>query len=107
MKVIVPCPVETTLNLLSNKWRILIIRELLTGKKRFNELRKTLNITQRSLTLNLKSMEKHNIIIKKTFQEIPPHTEYYLSPVGETLKPIIEALKEWGEWYKKNNVNNL
>ena len=52
-------------------------------------------------------MEKHNIIIKKTFQEIPPHTEYYLSPVGETLKPVIEALKEWGEWYKKNNVNNL
>ena len=96
------CPVETTMLLISNKWKIFILRELLTGKKRFNELQKSVtDISQRMLTLNLRSMEEDGIVTRKIFAEVPPRVEYQLSELGHTLKPVIDVMWDWGEKYKK------
>ena len=94
------CPIKLTLDLIGNKWRLLIVRDLLSGKKRFGELKKSLNISQRSLTINLQFMEKHNLIEKKIFNEVPPHTEYCLTDFGKTLEPLMKSLEDWGNWYK-------
>lgn len=96
------CPVETTMSLISNKWKILILRELLAGTKRFNELQKSIAaISQRMLTLNLRSMEEDGIVIRKVFAEVPPRVEYRLSELGRTLEPIIDAMWDWGQSYKR------
>ena len=99
------CPARITINLIGNKWRLLIIRDLLGGKKRFGELKKSLNISQRSLTMNLQFMEKHGLIGKKIFEEVPPHTEYYLTELGTSMEPIIKSLVNWGEKYGLNSNN--
>ena len=98
-----PCPVETTLKLMSNKWKVLVLRELLTGTKRFGELKNGIeSISQKVLTQNLRSMEEDGIIIREVFPEVPPRVEYSLSDLGNSLKPIIAAMEQWGMGYLKN-----
>ena len=95
------CPVEVTLLLLSNKWTILILRDLLTGTKRFGELKKSLSgVSQKVLTANLRSLEKKGIIEREVFPEVPPRVEYTLTDLGKTLEPIIDSMHAWGEFYK-------
>lgn len=95
------CPVEVTLLLLSNKWTILILRDLFTGTKRFGELKKSLNgVSQKVLTANLHSLEEKGIIEREVFPEVPPRVEYRLTDLGKTLDPIIKSMHDWGEFYK-------
>lgn len=95
------CPVEVTLLLLSNKWTILILRDLLTGTKRFGELKKSLSgVSQKVLTANLRSLEEKGIIEREVFPEVPPRVEYTLTDLGKTLEPIIDSMHAWGEFYK-------
>lgn len=95
------CPVEVTLLLLSNKWTILILRDLLTGTKRFGELKNSLSgVSQKVLTTNLRSLEEKGIIEREVFPEVPPRVEYTLTDLGKTLEPIIDSMHAWGEFYK-------
>lgn len=95
------CPVEVTLLLLSNKWTILILRDLFTGTKRFGELKKSLNgVSQKVLTANLRSLEEKGIIEREVSPEVPPRVEYRLTDLGKTLDPIIKSMHDWGEFYK-------
>ena len=95
------CPVEVTLLLLSNKWTILILRDLFTGTKRFGELKKSLNgVSQKVLTANLHSLEEKGIIEREVFPEVPPRVEYRLTDLGKTLDPIIKSVHDWGKFYK-------
>ncbi len=96
-----PCPVETTMLLISNKWKIFILRELLTGTKRFNELQKAItSISQKVLTQNLRAMEEDGIVIREVYAEVPPRVEYRLGELGQTLRPVIDVLWDWGLRYK-------
>ncbi|WP_279144440.1 MarR family transcription factor RrpB [Helicobacter pullorum] len=101
-----PCPIETTLNLIGNKWKFLIIRDLLSGTKRFGELKKSISatknqtISQAVLTQNLRELEEAKILTRKVYAEVPPRVEYALTPLGESLKEILESLAMWGEKYK-------
>ncbi|MGL5435479.1 MAG: winged helix-turn-helix transcriptional regulator [Lachnospiraceae bacterium] len=98
-----PCPVEATLKLISNKWKVLILRELLTGTKRFGELRDGIDgISQKVLTQNLRSMEEDGIVARTVFPEVPPRVEYNLSELGNSLKPIIKSMESWGIEYMNN-----
>ena len=100
-KVYTECPVEYTASILSNKWKCLILRDLLTGTKRFNELNKSIiGISAKVLTENLREMENDGIINRKTYAVVPPKVEYSLSDKGEELKPIIDLMKEFGNKYK-------
>ena len=95
------CPVEVTLLLPSNKWTILILRDLFTGTKRFGELKKSLNgVSQKVLTANLRSLEEKGIIEREVSPEVPPRVEYRLTDLGKTLDPIIKSMYDWGEFYK-------
>lgn len=97
------CPVETTLMLISDRWKVLIIRDLLTGTKRFGELKKSIgSISQKVLTSNLRSMEASGLISRKVYAEVPPKVEYSLTDLGFTLKPILDAMVEWGTDYKRS-----
>ena len=97
------CPVETTLKLIGNKWKVLIIRDLLTGTKRFNELMKSLDgISQKVLTSNLRSMENDGIINRKVYPEVPPKVEYTLTETGYSLQPVPHIIIEWRTEYKNN-----
>ncbi len=96
------CPVQTTVNLISGKWKIVILYYLLEETKRFGGLQKNLpNITHRSLTLQLRDLEKDGLIERKVYPVVPPKVEYSLTPLGASMKPIIHALYEWGESYQK------
>ncbi|MGG6313103.1 winged helix-turn-helix transcriptional regulator [Paenibacillus macerans] len=102
------CPVATTVGLIGNKWKLLILRNLLATPNRFNEFRKTIpGISQKVLTDNLRSMENDGIIVRTVYAEVPPRVEYSLSELGETMRPIIAAMEQWGngyqEIYKKND----
>ena len=98
------CPVETTLMLISDRWKVLIIRDLLEGTKRFRELKRSVgNISQKVLTANLRSMEGDGLLTRKVFPEVPPRVEYTLTETGYSLKPIIDAMFEWGTRYKAQN----
>ncbi len=95
------CPVATTVELIGSKWKLLIIRNLLTRPWRFNELKKDLSgISQKVLTDNLHSLEADNIITRTVYPEVPPRVEYALSELGETLRPILDSMVAWGESYK-------
>lgn len=99
------CPVETTLTLISNKWKVLIIRDLLSGTKRFGELKKSIgSVTQKVLTTQLRQMEESGLLVRKVYAEVPPRVEYTLTEVGYSLKPILDAMWEWGENYKAQNL---
>jgi DNA-binding HxlR family transcriptional regulator len=95
------CPVATTVNLIGNKWKILILRDLLSGTKRFGELRRSVTgISQKVLTDNLRALEEDGIITRKIFAEVPPRVEYSLTELGDSLRPVINVLAEWGTAYK-------
>ena len=95
------CPVATTVQLIGNKWKLLIIRNLLVRPWRFSELQKNLNgISQKVLTDCLRTMEADGIIIRKAYAEVPPRVEYSLSELGESMRPILTAMEEWGNSYK-------
>ena len=99
------CPVATTVQLIGNKWKLLILRNLLARPWRFNELRKDLEgISQKVLTESLRSMESDGIIVRTVYAEVPPRVEYSLSELGETLRPILDAMQAWGQEYKENNI---
>jgi DNA-binding HxlR family transcriptional regulator len=95
------CPVATTVSLIENKWKLLILRNLLVRPWRFNELQKSLDgISQRVLTDSLRSMEADGIITRTVFPEVPPRVEYALSELGETMRPILKTMEDWGNNYK-------
>jgi DNA-binding HxlR family transcriptional regulator len=97
------CPVATTVGLIGNKWKLLILQGLLPGAKRFGELRKGIpDISQKVLTQNLRAMEEDGIVIRKVFAEVPPRVEYQLSELGDSLRPIISVMEIWGLNYQKN-----
>lgn len=104
-----PCPIETTLNIIGNKWKFLIIRDLLEGKMRFGELKKSVShtknqsISQKVLTQNLRELEEAKIVKRKVFAEVPPKVEYALTPLGESLNTILESLSAWGKSYKNES----
>lgn len=95
------CPVETTLTLIGDKWKVLILRDLLTGTKRFGELKKSIgNVSQKVLTAQLRAMEKSGLLTRTVYAEVPPRVEYTLTELGQSLKPILDAMLNWGEEYK-------
>lgn len=95
------CPVETTLTLISDKWKVLILRDLLPGTKRFGELRKSIgHVSQKVLTAQLRQMEQSGLVNRKVYAEVPPKVEYSLTDVGYSLKPILDAMWTWGEEYQ-------
>lgn len=97
------CPVETTIALIGSKWKVLIIRDLFNGTKRFNELKRNIRgISQKVLTTQLRDLEKCNLIARKVYPEVPPKVEYSLTDIGKSLGPVLEALAEWGKEYRKN-----
>lgn len=96
------CPVEITLTLMGDRWKLLIVRDLLTGTKRFGELKKSLSgISQKVLTQHLRAMEEYNLVDRKVYAEVPPKVEYSLTELGRSLKIIHDAMWQWGEEYKK------
>ena len=100
-KNIPDCPVEMTLQLIGDKWKVLIIRDLLTGTKRFNELMRSVSgITQKVLTSHLRAMEKDGLVTRTVYPEVPPKVEYTLTGTGYSLKPILDSMRAWGEAYK-------
>lgn len=96
------CPVATTVQLIGSKWKLLILRNLLARSYRFNEMKRTIpGISQKVLTDSLRSMEEDGLIVRTVFPEQPPHVEYALSELGETMRPIIGAMELWGTEYQK------
>ena len=96
------CPVATTVRLIGSKWKLLIIRNLRTRPWRFNELKKSLEgISQKSLTDSLRSLEEDGLIIRTVYPEVPPRVEYSLSELGETMRPILDAMETWGLEYQE------
>lgn len=97
------CPVETTLTLIGDKWKVLILRDLITGTKRFGELKKSIGtVSQKVLTAQLRAMEANGLINRKVYAEVPPRVEYSLTETGYSLKPILDAMWDWGMEYKNN-----
>lgn len=97
------CPVETTLTLIGDKWKVLILRDLMPGKKRFGELKKSIgSVSQKVLTAQLRDMEANGLVNRKVYAEVPPRVEYSLTDLGYSLKPILDAMWNWGEDYKNS-----
>lgn len=97
------CPVATTVALIGSKWKLLILRNLLVRPWRFNELKKDLaGISQKILTDSLRSLEADGVITRTVYPEVPPRVEYALSELGESMRPILQAMETWGKAYKKN-----
>ena len=95
------CPVETTLTLISSKWKVLILRDLLGGARRFGELRRSVGgVSQKVLTAQLREMEDSGLLTRTVFPEVPPHVEYALTELGYSLKPVLDAMWSWGEAYQ-------
>ena len=95
------CPVETTLTLIGDKWKVLILRDLLPGTKRFGELKKSIgSVSQKVLTAQLRDVEESGLLSRKVYAEVPPRVEYTLTDLGYSLKPILDAMWNWGEEYK-------
>ena len=102
LKELPKCPVETTLKMIGKRWKIIILRELLAGTMRFGELKKAVSgISQKVLTATLKSMVEDGIVIRTAYPEVPPRVEYSLSEIGESLRPIIDIMGQWGTYYKE------
>lgn len=99
------CPVETTLTLISDKWKVLILRDLMPGARRFGELKKSLGgVSQKVLTAQLREMEGRGLLTRTVYPEVPPHVEYTLTELGRSLKPVLDAMQAWGEEYKAQNA---
>ena len=98
------CPVETTLTLIGDKWKVLILRDLMPGTKRFGELKKSVgNVSQKVLTAQLRAMEEKGLVHREVYAEVPPRVEYSLTELGKSLKPILDSMWTWGEGYKKQH----
>ncbi len=96
------CPIETTLLLISSKWNILILRDLMGGTKRFGELQRSIGlISQKVLTASLRDLENKAIVDRKVYAEVPPRVEYSLTELGRSLKPILDSMWDWGSWYQE------
>ena len=101
MKELPACPVETTLMLIGDKWKVLILRDLMPGTKRFGELKKSIgSVSQKVLTAQLRDMEDKGLVSRKVYAEVPPRVEYSLTKLGRSLNPILDAMRVWGEQYK-------
>lgn len=99
------CPVETTLTLISDKWKVLILRDLLSGTKRFGELKKSIGaVSQKVLTAQLRQMEDSGLLVRTVYPEVPPKVEYTLTDLGFSLKPVLDAMQSWGEEYKARQM---
>lgn len=99
------CPVETTLTLISDQWKVLILRDLIPGTKRFGELKKSIgNVSQKVLTAQLRQMEDSGLLTRTVYPEVPPRVEYTLTDLGRSLKPILDTMWTWGENYKQNQA---
>ena len=97
------CPVETTLKIIGDKWKVLILRDLFTGTKRFNELKRSLkDVTQKMLTQQLRELENDGIIHREVYPVVPPKVEYSLTELGNTLKPVIDSMYDWGNYLKSS-----
>ena len=95
------CPVETTLTLIGDKWKVLILRDLMPGTKRFGELKKSIgSVSQKVLTAQLRDMENNGLLTRPVYPEVPPRVEYSLTELGRSLKPILDAMWNWGEEFK-------
>lgn len=105
LKELPVCPVETTLTLISDKWKVLILRDLMNGTMRFGELKRSIgNVTQKVLTSQLRQMEESGLLSRKVYAEVPPRVEYTLTELGYSLRPVLEAMRSWGESYKETYV---
>lgn len=101
-KTLPACPVETTLTLIGDKWKVLILRDLMGGVKRFSELKRSVGgVSQKVLTAQLRAMEESGLVSRKVYAEVPPRVEYSLTREGRSLKPILDAMRAWGEAYQK------
>ena len=98
------CPMETTLMLIGDKWKVLILRDLMDGTKRFGELKKSIGtVSQKVLTAQLRDMEEKGLLTRKVYAEVPPRVEYTLTETGYSLKPILDSMWAWGLDYKAKN----
>ena len=98
------CPVETTLMLIGDKWKVLILRDLMDGTKRFGELKKSIGtVSQKVLTAQLRDMEEKGLLTRKVYAEVPPRVEYTLTEIGYSLKPILDSMWAWGVDYQAKN----
>ena len=105
VKSLPACPVETTLTLIGDKWKVLILRDLMPGTKRFWELKKSIgSVSQKVLTAQLRDMEQNGLVHREVFAEVPPRVEYSLTELGRSLKPILDAMWNWGEEFKARNA---
>ncbi len=97
------CPIEVTLTLISDKWKILILRDLDMGTMRFGELKRSLaGISQKVLTSNLRQMEENGLVSRKVYAEVPPKVEYSLTELGQSLRPVLKAMELWGKEYRRS-----
>ena len=96
-----PCPVATLLVLVGTKWKVLIVRDLLGGTKRFKELQRSVGCSQKVLTDNLRELENNGLVSRKVYAEVPPRVEYSMTKLGATLEPVLDAMAKWGTEYKK------
>ena len=104
VKTLPACPVETTLTLIGSKWKMLILRDLMPGTKRFGELRRSVGgVSQKVLTAQLRDMEACGLVDRQVYAEVPPRVEYSLTELGRSLRPILDAMWAWGEAYKVKN----
>ena len=100
-QVLPACPVETTLMLIGDKWKVLILRELVGGTKRFGQLKNAIGgVSQKVLTAQLRDMEQKGLLSRKVYAEVPPRVEYTLTETGYSLRPILDAMSAWGNAYK-------
>lgn len=99
------CPVETTLSLIGDKWKVLVLRDLITGTKRFGELKKSIGtVSQKVLTAQIRDMVENGLVHRKVYAEVPPRVEYSLTELGQSLQPVLDAIRNWGENYKSKNA---
>ena len=106
IKELPACPVETTLTLIGDKWKVLILRDLMPGTKRFGELKRSIgSVSQKVLTAQLRDMEENGLVHREVYAEVPPRVEYSLTELGRSLKPILDSMWSWGEGYKKQLSN--
>lgn len=104
-KIIEQCPVALTVSLIGNKWKLLIMRNLMMRPWRFNELQKSIGIiSQKVLVDNLRAMESDGLVIRTIFPAVPPHVEYSLSELGQSMRPILTAMEKWGTEYQKKHL---
>lgn len=101
MMTLPACPVETTLLIIGDKWKVLILRDLMHGTKRFGELKKSIgSVSQKVLTTQLRDMEAKGLLTRKVYAEVPPRVEYTLTDTGYSIKPVLDAMSQWGQEYQ-------